>query len=175
MPETFNLIAAAPEVGYPTVFGIADYQWVSIAMVVLLAIFVWAKVPGTVTRGLDSKIAEIKEQLDEAKSLRTEAEKLRDEYAAKIAAAQNDAEAMMDNARTEADAIVAKAEADSDKMVARRQRMAEEKIAAAEREAIQDVRNAAARAATAASRKLIAERHDGESDRALADEVIAFL
>jgi len=58
-------------------------------------------------------------------------------------------------------------------MVERRQRMAEDKIAAAEREAIADVRNRAAIAATAASRKLIAEKHDAEADKALADQLIA--
>ena len=55
----------------------------------------------------------------------------------------------------------------------RRQRMAEDKSAAAEREAIADVRNRAAIAATAASRKLIAEKHDAEADKALADQLIA--
>lgn len=159
----------------PAAFGVQDYQWVSLAMLVLIAVFLWKKVPGLITGGLDSKIAEIKQQLDEAKSLRAEAETLRDEYAAKIASAEKDAETMMEGATREADAILAKAEADGKAMVARRQRMAEDKIAAAEREAIEDVRATAVEAAAAASRKLIAERHDGEADKALADEVIASL
>jgi F-type H+-transporting ATPase subunit b len=60
-------------------------------------------------------------------------------------------------------------------MVARRKRMAEDKIAAAEREAIADVRARAVTAAAAASRTLIAERHDADADKALADEVISSL
>ena len=80
---------------------------------------------------------------------------------------------MLVNAQHEADAILEKAEADSKAMVERRKRMAEDKIAAAEREAVQDVRNRAVSAATGASRKLIAERHDAEADRMLADKVIA--
>jgi F-type H+-transporting ATPase subunit b len=160
----------------PTLMGLAPYQWVSIAMLILLLIaFFVAKVHKTIGGGLDSRIAAIREQLDEAKKLRAEAEALRDEYAAKIADAQKDAEAMLANARTEADAVMQRAEEDSAEMVARRQRMAEDKIAAAEREAIEDVRNRAARAATAASRKLIAEKHDAAKDRELADEIIAGL
>ena len=58
-------------------------------------------------------------------------------------------------------------------MVERRKRMAEDKIAAAEREAVDDVRNRAVNAATNASRKLIAEKHDAAADKALADTVIA--
>lgn len=176
MADILTILASA-EGGYaaPSALFLQDYQWVSLAMAVLIGVFVWKKVPGMITGGLDAKIAEIKQQLDEAKTLRAEAEQLRDEYAAKIASAEKDAEAMMEGAGREADAILAKAESDSEAMVARRQRMAEDKIAAAEREALDDVRTSAANAAAAASRALIAERHDGEADAKLADEVISSL
>lgn len=146
--------------------------WVGLAMLVFLLILFWKGVHKLIVGGLDSKIAAIKQQLDEAKELRAEAEKLRDEYAAKIAGAEKDAEAMMEGAQREADAILEKAESDSKAMVERRKKMAEDKIAAAERDAVDDVRESAAVAAAAASRKLIAERHDAEADRKLADEVI---
>ncbi|QPD00267.1 MULTISPECIES: hypothetical protein [Qipengyuania] len=183
-PEVFATEAAeafveeghggAPTHAEPELFGLAPFQVVSIAMFVLLLIaFFGAKVHKTIAGGLDSKIAAIKDQLDEAKQLRAEAEALRNEYAAKIAGAEKDAEAMLANAQHEADAILEKAEADSKAMVERRKRMAEDKIAAAEREAVEDVRNRAVNAATAASRKLIAEKHDADADRSLADKVIA--
>ena len=159
----------------PGVLGLDSYQWVALAMSVLIAVFIWKKVPGIITGGLDAKIAAIRSALDEAKTLRAEAEALRAEYAAKIASAEKDAEAMLAGAREEADAILAKAEADSEVMVARRQKMAEDKIAAAERAAIAEVKAKAVTAAAAASRRLIAERHDGAADKKLADEVIASL
>lgn len=159
----------------PELFGLAPYQIVALAMVVLILIMLWKRVPGMITRGLDGRIAAIRQQLDEAKALRAEAEQLRSEYAAKIAGAEKDAEAMIANARTEADDILAKAEADGKAMVARRERMAGDKIAAAEREAVESVRNRAVTAATMASRKLIAEKHGEDADRALADKVIAGL
>ena len=176
MPEILTILGALIE-GYaaPSAFGIQDYQWVSLAMLVLIGVFIWKKVPGLITGGLDKKIAEIKEQLDEAKSLRIEAEKLRDEYAAKIAGAEADAEKMMEGAEREADAILKKAEADAKAMVTRRQRMAEDKIAAAERDAVAGVKAKAVEAAAAASRKLIAERHTKDADAKLADEVISSL
>lgn len=161
--------------GGPSAFGLEDYQWVSLSMGVLIAVILWKKVPGLIAGGLDTKIAEIKQQLDEAKSLRSEAEALRDEYAAKIASAERDAQAMVDGAKSEADAILAKAEVESEKMVERRQKMAEDKIAAAEREALDAVRTRAAQAAAVASRSLIAQKHDSAADSALADEVISSL
>lgn len=165
----------APTHAEPELFGMAPYQVVALAMLVLVLIMLWKRVPGMIAGGLDNKIAAIKQQLDEAKELRTEAETLRSEYAAKIAGAEKDAEAMLANARAEADDILAKAEADGKAMVARRERMAQDKIAAAEREAVEDVRNRAVTAATAASRTLIAEKHGLDADRALADKVIAGL
>ncbi|NBB26001.1 hypothetical protein GVM20_12770 [Porphyrobacter sp. SLTP] len=176
MADILMLLASGAE-GHaePGVLGLDSYQWVALAMSVLIAVFIWKKVPGIITGGLDAKIAAIRSALDEAKTLRAEAEALRAEYAAKIASAEKDAEAMLAGAREEADAILAKAEADSEVMVARRQKMAEDKIAAAERAAIAEVKAKAVTAAAAASRKLIAERHDGPADKKLADEVIASL
>lgn len=159
----------------PTLWGMEPYQIVSVAMLVLILIMLWKKVPGLITGGLDAKIAEIRQQLDEAKSLRAEAEAIRNEYAAKIANAEKDAEAMMENAQKEADAILEKAEEDSKAMVARRKKMAEDKIAAAERDAVQDVRNRAATAAAVAAQELIAKKHDADADSKLADQVIAGL
>ena len=72
----------------PSVFGLDATVWVSIAMAVFIAVLLWKKVPGLITRGLDSQIAAIRQRLDEAKQLRAEAEALRDEYARKIAGAQ---------------------------------------------------------------------------------------
>ncbi|UAB77384.1 hypothetical protein INR77_11265 [Erythrobacter sp. SCSIO 43205] len=173
MPNLISLTIAAGE--GPSAFGLQDYQWVSLSMAVLIAIVLWKKVPSAIAGGLDKKIAEIKAQLDEAKALRAEAETLRDEYAAKIAGAEKDAEAMMEGAQREADAILAKAEEDSKAMVERRKRMAEDKIAAAEREAVAGVRATAVDAAATASRKIIADKHDKDADKALADEVISSL
>lgn len=177
MADILVLLASGAEGHHaePSVLGLDSYQWVALAMLVLIAVFVWKKVPGLITGGLDAKIAEIRKALDEAKSLRAEAEALRAEYAAKIASAEKDAEAMLAGAREEADAILAKAEADSEVMVARRQRMAEDKIAAAERAAVAEVKARAVTAATAASKVLIAKAHDKKADKKLADEVISSL
>lgn len=181
-PEVFSTTAAnvAAEVEHgaakhvePELFGFAPYQVVALSMLVLIGIMIWKKVPGMITGGLDSKIAAIRTQLDEAKQLRAEAEALRNEYAAKIANAEKDAEAMIAGAQTEADAILEKAEADGQQMVVRRKQMAEDKISAAEREAVDEVRKRAATAATVAARGLIAEKHDAAADSKLADQVIA--
>ena len=185
--EVFATTAADPEVhatvehgasvhAEPTLLGFAPYQWVAVAMLVLILIAIfWAKAHKTIGGGLDRKIAANREQLDEAKKLREEAEALRAEYAAKIAGAGKDVAAMVDRARVEAGQIVEKAEADTAAMIARRKQMAEDKIAAAERSAVEELRAKVTNAATIAARGLIAEKHGEADDRKLADEIIANL
>lgn len=148
---------------------------VSLAMIVFLAILLWRKVPGVIAGALDKQIADIRRQLDEARSLRAEAEGLRDSYAAKIAAAESSAGEMLTHAQAEADALLAKANADAAELVERRGRMAEDKIAAAERAALAEVRAHAADAAARAAASLIAARHGADADRALVDRTIAGL
>lgn len=159
----------------PTALGLDATAWVSIAMLVVIAIMLWKKVPAVIGGALDKKIAGIRAQLDEASKLRAEAEALKAEYEAKAAAAEGEANTMRARAHAEADAIVAQARTDAEALVERRTRMAEDKIAAAERTAIADIRATAAKAAAAAAASLIAERHDAAADKAMTDRAIAGL
>ena len=149
--------------------------WVSIAMLVFIAILLAKKVPALITGGLDRQIAAIRQRLDEAKQLRAEAEALRDEYARKLGDVENQTRSIVAHAEDEAKAIVAKAKADAADLVQRRARMAEDKIAAAERTALAEVRATAADAATRAAAALIAARHGADADKALVDRTIAGL
>lgn len=159
----------------PAALGLDATAWVSLAMAIFIAILIWKKVPGLITRGLDNQIAGIRQRLDEARALRAEAEALRDEYARKIAGAEQDAVNIVAHAREESKTLLANAERSATELAARRAKMAEDKIAAAERQAIADVRAKAADAATAAAARLIAERHDAKADKALVDTTIAGL
>ena len=159
----------------PEALGLNATAWVALAMLVVIGIMLWKKVPAAIARALDRKIEGIREQLEEAARLRSEAEALRAEYEAKTAAAGAEAEAMLERARHEAEGIVQQAERDAANLVERRTRMAEDKIAAAERSAIAEVRARAVTAAAAAAERLIAEQHDANADRAMVDETIASL
>lgn len=160
----------------PVIFGIFDASViVAIAMVAVLAIMFWKKVPAAIGKSLDTKIAAIRAQLDEAEALRKDAEAFKAEYEAKAKAADADAAAIVSRAHAEAEGIVAKAATDAEALVARRTKMAEAKIAAEERAAIDELRATAASAATSAAAKLIAERNDANSDAKLVDDAIAGL
>ena len=166
---------APAEHAEPTALGLTPTGWVALAMIAVFAIFLWKRVPAAVGKALDQQIATIRNRLDEAASLRAEAEALKKEYQKKAKAADKEAKAMIERAHHEAEAIVAKADADAKALVERRTRMAEEKIAAEERAAINELRASAAAAATQAAEKLIAARHDATGDARLVDQAIATL
>jgi len=159
----------------PTALGLAAPGWVALSMLVVIGIMVWQKVPALIGRVLDGKIAAIRHQLDEAASLRTEAEALLAEAKKRDASSTADAKAIVDHAEAEAKALLVKAEADAADLVARRGKMAEDKIAAAERAAIAEVRARAADVAAKAAGTIIAETHGAAADKALVDKTIAGL
>jgi len=156
----------------PTFLGLDPGGWVALAMFAVFAIFIWKKVPAAIGKALDDRIKLIRGQLAEAESLRKEAEALKAEYEKKAKSADKDRAALLERAKHEAEEIVAKAKTDAEALIERRTRMAEDKIAAEERTAIEQLRAAAAEAATKAAARLIAERHDASSDEKLVDQAI---
>ncbi len=160
----------------PSVFGIFNATvFVSLSMLVVIGLVLWKKVPAAIGASLDKKIADIREQLDEAKKLREESEELRAKYESRLRAADDEAAEILAQAESEAELVVADAKKATTDLIARRKKMAEDKIAAAERSAIADVRAKAAGAATIAAQNLIAAKHDAAADKSMIDKTISDL
>ena len=156
----------------PEAVGMDATAWVSLAMAVFIVILLVKKVPALIGSVLDGRIAQIKSQLAEASKLRAEAEALKGEYEAKLAAAAGEAEAMRKSAESDAATLLQDAKVNAAALVVRRQKMAEDKIGAAERAAIAGIRTKAVNAATSAAATLIAQNHDASADRTLVDGAI---
>ena len=175
MPQTgIEAIEAGHTVVHeePSALGMTATAWVSIAMLVLIALVLWKKVPAVIGKSLDGRIDTIRRQLAEAAELRAEAEKLRAQYEKQLVDAKQEAAEIREMAENQAEAIVAKAEEDSAALVRRRKRIAEDQIAVEERAAIAELRETAAKAAVEAARRLIAEKHDASADRDMIDRSI---
>src|ERR1051325_3616697 len=114
----------------PLVFGLDAPWFVAAAMLAVIAIILWKKVPSLIGGLLDRQIESIRSKLADAAQLRADAEALRDEYLAKAAAAEAERLTILEYARHEADAIVEQARTNSAALIERRQRMVEAKIAA---------------------------------------------
>jgi F-type H+-transporting ATPase subunit b len=159
----------------PQAVGMDATAWVSLAMAVFIGILLFKKVPALIGGVLDGRIAQIREQLAEASRLRAEADALKAEYEAKLAAAVGEADAMRKSAEHEAETLIADAKVNAEALIVRRQKMAEDKIGAAERTAVAAIRTRAVNAATTAAAVLIAQGHDAKADKALVDGAIGRL
>jgi F-type H+-transporting ATPase subunit b len=143
--------------------------WVAVAFVIFCAGLVYLGVHRMVLDALDARRAQIKSELDDARRLKEEAQKLLDEYRRRRQDAESEAEAIIAGARAEAERLAIEAGAKMEDFVARRTKQAETKIAQAEAQALADVRAAAADAAVAAAGKILTEATTGK----VADTLVA--
>jgi F-type H+-transporting ATPase subunit b len=148
--------------------------WVLVAAVIFV-VLVGRKVGPMITGGLDARAARIRSELDEARRLREEAERLVAEYRAKQQEGAADAEAIVAHATAEAERIAAQSARDLEQALERRQRLAEERIAQAEAKALDEVRAAAIDVAIAAARDVIAAQINEQRGAALLDAAIVAL
>ena|SRR5215475_12104410 len=136
--------------------------WVAVAFVLFIGVLVRFGVHRLIVDGLDTRAARIKNELDEAKRVREEAQALLADYQRKRGEADREADAIVSAARAEAERLAAEAKTKVEEFVARRTQMAETKIAQAEAQALADVRSAAADAAVAAAERILSETAKGK-------------
>jgi F-type H+-transporting ATPase subunit b len=105
---------------------------------------------------LDARAATIAKELDQAKQLRVEAEKVLADYRKKQGDAVKEAQGIIDLASKEAEILAAETRRSIKEQFDRRMKLAEDKIARAEADALREVREAAANAAVAAAQTVIA-------------------
>jgi F-type H+-transporting ATPase subunit b len=132
--------------------------WAFIALLIFFGILIYFKVPGLIAKLLDSRIAKIEADLEEARRLREEAQALLAEYERKRKAAENEAEEIVSAAREEAEQLTADAQKALEDMVARRTKAVEDKIAQAEAQALAEVRERSADIAIEAARLILADQ-----------------
>ena len=151
--------------------GMAEF-WVAVAFVAFVAILVYYKVPALIAKALDDRAEAIRKELDEARSLREEAQNLLADYQKKHRNVGQEAEAIVDLARREAEALAEETRASLKTTLERRTKLAEDKIARAEAQAVDEVRATAIDVATAAAEKILREKMAGSGSAALIDQSI---
>jgi F-type H+-transporting ATPase subunit b len=143
--------------------------WVAIGFVIFIGILIYVGVPKLIIGALDDRAKRVQAELDEARRLKDEAQKLLAEYQGKQRQAEAEAASIIEGAKAEAERIAAEGKTKMEEFVARRTKMAETKIAQAEAQAVADVRAAAAEAAVSAAEKILTESVKGK----VADDLIS--
>lgn len=148
--------------------------WTAVAFVIFVAAL-FKPVKKALLGGLDSRIAQIRTEVEEAQRLREEAQTLLASYQRKQREAAQEAESIVRQAKEDAALHRAEAEKAMEDMLKRQETLTIEKIAQAEAAAIQEVREIAVDLAIAATEKILTEKvRGGLSDR-LVDKAIGEL
>jgi F-type H+-transporting ATPase subunit b len=146
--------------------------WVAVAFIIFCVILVYVKVDKYLLDTIDERRNRIKAELDDARRLKEEAEKLLAEYRRKQGEAEQEAQEIIEGAKAEAERLAIEAKAKIEEFVARRTKMAETKITQAEAQAVADVRAAAAEAAVAAAERILTRTAKGKVAEDLLEEGI---
>ncbi len=154
---------------------LADAEFWVLLSVIIFAILVWKPMSRAMLGGLDARAERIRADLDEARRLREEAERLLADYQRQEREAAAQAESIVKNAREEAERIAAQAARDLEQSLTRRHHLAEERIAQAEAKAVEEIRAVAVDVAISAAREVIVAELDAQRSAALIDNAIAAL
>ncbi len=122
---------------------------------------------------LDARVDSVRASLDEAASLREEAQQLLAEYQRKQRNAVKETEAMVARAKEEAERISRDSAEALKAALKRREELAMDKIAQAEADAVREVQRISVEVAVDATRVLIADKLDGARADALIDVAIS--
>ncbi len=131
--------------------------WVAVAFFVFVAL-TFKKVGALLVGGLDQRGDRIRRELDDARALREDAERVLAECVKRQTEAEEEAEKILAYAREEAERVLTRADEEVQVAIKRREAQAIDRIAQAEASALSEVRNAAVDVAIAASRRLFEER-----------------
>jgi F-type H+-transporting ATPase subunit b len=145
--------------------------WILIAFVAAIGILVrqfW----GQIAAALDARAVSIRQQLEDARKLRQDAEAMLADYQRKQRDALAEAQEIVVHAEAEAKRVAKQAELDLEAAIKRREQQAQDKIAQAEAKALAEVRGVAVDVAIEAIRVLLAETLDATRGAVLIDQAI---
>ena len=146
---------------------------VLLAFLVFVGVLLKLKVPSKVGEMLDGRAASIRSDLEEAKSIREEAQTLLASFERKQKEVQEQADRIVATAKEEAEAAAVQAKADIAASVARRLAAAQDQIASAEASAVKEVKDRAVMVAVSAAKEVVAKQMTAASANKLIDDAIA--
>jgi F-type H+-transporting ATPase subunit b len=146
--------------------------WVAVAFVIFVGLVVWKGLT-PILAALDARSNRIRQQIEEARSLRAEAERALGEANRKVRDATRETEGILAQARAEAERLKKQSAENLEATLKRREQNALDKIAQAETRAVDEVRARAVEVAIAATARLLSEQMDGTRGDKLVEDSIA--
>lgn len=145
---------------------------VIVGFLLFLALILYLKVPKLISDMLTKRAEGIKSELDEARSLREEAQTILASYERKQKEVKVQAKRIIEHAREEASIAAEQAKKDLEASIARRLAAAEDQITSAQTAAVKEVRDTAITVAVAAAGDAIAKSMSAAEANKLIDAAI---
>ena len=145
---------------------------VLLGFLLFIGVLFYFKIPDLLGGLLDKRAEGIRDELDEAKALREEAQTLLASYERKQKEVQEQADRIVEAARKDAVLAADQAKEDLKASIARRLAAAQDQLASAEAGAVKEVRDTAVTVAIAAANDVIAKQMTAKNGAALIDDAI---
>jgi F-type H+-transporting ATPase subunit b len=149
--------------------------WVAVSFFIFVGVLVYFGVHTKIISALDARAFLITQELEEARRLREEAEKVLADYRRKLADVVTEVDDIVALAAKEAEILAAETRQSLKEYFDRRIKLAEEKIARAENEAVREFRSVVVDAAIAAAENLIAAKLTPDRAKQLVSQSIKAL
>lgn len=145
--------------------------WLVVSFVALLAIM-WKFVTPMLTETLDARANQIREDLDRAAKLKTEAEQMLRTYEKQLKTAQEEASDIVAQARKDAEDLALKRTKELEADLARKADVATKSIEQAQNKAMEELRKEVVNMTILATEKVVGSMMDAKSAKKFADEAI---
>ncbi len=146
--------------------------FVAIAFFGVIGLFVYLKVPRKIIAALDARSKAIADELEEARRLREDAQKLFAQYQRNQRDGEREAENILALAKKEAESLAKDAEKKITAEMKARTRIAEEKIAQAEAQIIQKIQKLAAETAIKGAEEMLTKKLSEKQQKKNIDKTI---
>lgn len=138
----------------------------------MFAAVIWKFGKPAIVSYIDGRIEAIREEINTAENLRTEAHELLAQYQRKHRDAVQEADSIIKTAQQHADEIRIKADADIKETIERREKQLQERLKRMELSAIDDIKAYTANLAIEATAEIIADKLDKKTGEALVEQSI---
>jgi F-type H+-transporting ATPase subunit b len=144
--------------------------WVAVSFFIFIGVLIYLGIHKKVASALDARALRISEELEEARRIREEADKLLADYRRKLGDVVTEVDNIIALAVKQAETLAVETRQSLKEHVERRIKLAEGKIARAEMEAVRELRNDVVDVAIAAAQNLIAAKLTPDRAKKLVSE-----
>ena len=147
-------------------------SWVFIAFIIFISIAIYLKVPNMVTKLLDEQISKIKNDLDDARKLKEDANSLLAEYERKIDSANKEAENIINQAKNNEKLYEENSNKKVEEFISRSEKQSIEKIQQAQKSAIKKINEEIVNKSIEVAEKIIANNMNDQNNNKLFESSI---